>query len=154
MARSTNRQPFILIPRRTNGHWSLACSRVCHQENGLPSNRELALFFRRARRNAQLKPRTMRGDGAQTSPVNWPVLSADERCLVGWATFFSPLFGYAEITGSQTIARFLFPFLFTQRYLYRGNCEYCVVITAYRPNDLPRPGINQYRPRYNLMRSN
>lgn len=45
MARSTNRQPFILIPRRTNGHWSLACSRVCHQENGLPSNRELALFF-------------------------------------------------------------------------------------------------------------
>ena len=37
--------PLSFIPRRTNGHWLLACSRVCHRENRVPSNRELALFF-------------------------------------------------------------------------------------------------------------
>lgn len=153
--------PLSFIPRRTNGHWLLACSRVCHRENGVPSNRELALFFLHAvcwpTQCAVETAHDARWRCANESPQIGPFfrpMSGVVRRLERLDFFLSPLCSgyYAEITGSQTIARFLFPFLFTQRVYVEVSRRYYSVSTKRLYRDPALTSVS--RPRYNLMRSN
>lgn len=129
--------PLSFIPRRTNGHWLLACSRVCHRENGVPSNRELALFFLHAvcwpTQCAVETAHDARWRCANESPQIGPFFRPMSD-VVRRATFFSRRC-VRDITRKLRVRKrslvFSFPFYLLSEYMSR----YLVVIIAYRPND-------------------
>lgn len=90
MLRSANRQPPHSRPRMYIG-----CSRarVSAIKRTVPANlliESRPLFFLLF---SSLEARTWRPGRRKTSPANWTILSADERCRQSSGTFFSTLLG-------------------------------------------------------------